>query len=88
MQIFVYVLGSLILSNPENRINQLKKLEISASDFDEFMEKCKIENDRESSSMYDVVCSQCGAKCQVPFKPDGVRPVYCNDCWSEKRNFN
>jgi len=30
--------------------------------------------------LFDVVCSGCGAKTQVPFKPDGKRPVYCKDC--------
>lgn len=30
--------------------------------------------------LFDAVCSGCGAKTQVPFKPDGKRPVYCKDC--------
>jgi CxxC-x17-CxxC domain-containing protein len=25
-------------------------------------------------------CWQCGVKVEVPFKPDGKRPVYCKDC--------
>ncbi|HQN30935.1 MAG TPA: hypothetical protein PKX20_07385, partial [Methanothrix soehngenii] len=27
--------------------------------------------------MTDVTCSECGKQTQVPFKPDGSRPVYC-----------
>lgn len=31
--------------------------------------------------MYDTVCSACGAETQVPFKPNGSKPVYCRDCF-------
>jgi len=29
---------------------------------------------------YNATCSRCGANTKTPFKPDGVRPVYCKDC--------
>lgn len=32
--------------------------------------------------MYDVVCSNCGCACQVPFQPSGDRPVLCKECYS------
>lgn len=35
--------------------------------------------------MYDAVCADCGAECQVPFKPSGDRPVYCRDCFQARR---
>jgi CxxC-x17-CxxC domain-containing protein len=35
--------------------------------------------------MFSVVCSQCGKPAQVPFKPRGDRPVYCSDCFSQRR---
>ena len=28
-----------------------------------------------------TICSKCGQTCEVPFKPDGSRPVFCSDCW-------
>ncbi|MFQ5887601.1 MAG: zinc-ribbon domain containing protein [Candidatus Hydrothermarchaeales archaeon] len=31
--------------------------------------------------MYPVVCASCGKETEVPFKPDGDRPVYCRDCF-------
>ncbi len=31
--------------------------------------------------MYDVTCDQCGTQTQVPFKPNGAKPVYCRDCF-------
>ncbi|OGI00700.1 MAG: zinc-binding protein [Candidatus Melainabacteria bacterium GWF2_37_15] len=33
--------------------------------------------------MYDVVCTQCGADAQVPFQPNGNKPVLCKDCYSK-----
>lgn len=43
--------------------------------------------DYASPEMYDVVCDECKKNCQVPFKPDEGRPVYCRDCFSKKRRF-
>ena len=35
--------------------------------------------------MHTVVCAECKKECQVPFKPDQNRPVYCKECYAEKR---
>jgi len=34
-----------------------------------------------SSQMFDAVCSKCGNACQVPFRPNGQKPVYCKVCF-------
>lgn len=39
-------------------------------------------NDRERE-MFQTTCSNCGRTCEVPFRPTGEKPVYCNDCFSE-----
>lgn len=31
--------------------------------------------------MFHAVCSNCGKDCEVPFKPSGDKPVFCNDCF-------
>lgn len=31
--------------------------------------------------MFDVVCDQCGQPTKVPFKPNGMKPIYCRDCF-------
>jgi len=33
--------------------------------------------------MFDAVCAECGRPCQVPFRPNGERPVYCRDCFAK-----
>ncbi|MBI5530018.1 MAG: hypothetical protein HY918_00770 [Candidatus Doudnabacteria bacterium] len=35
--------------------------------------------------MHQATCSNCGKPCEVPFKPTGEKPVYCNACFSIKR---
>ena len=39
--------------------------------------------DRRQTEMFNTVCSKCGNRCQVPFKPTGSKPVYCSDCFRE-----
>lgn len=31
--------------------------------------------------MFSAVCASCGVETQVPFKPNGLKPVYCRDCF-------
>ncbi len=33
--------------------------------------------------VFDAICADCGLAIQVPFKPDGSRPVFCKDCLKE-----
>lgn len=41
--------------------------------------------DYQEREMHDVTCADCGTQTQVPFKPDGERPVYCRDCYRKRR---
>jgi len=34
--------------------------------------------------LYDAKCKGCGKEIKVPFKPDGVRPVYCKACLKKR----
>jgi CxxC-x17-CxxC domain-containing protein len=40
----------------------------------------------EAFQKFDALCSNCGKKCQVPFRPDGTKPVYCKDCFGIPRD--
>ncbi len=31
--------------------------------------------------MHEAVCSECGNRCQVPFKPNGRKPIFCSACF-------
>ncbi len=36
--------------------------------------------------MHKATCSECGKQCEVPFRPDGSKPIFCNDCFNKKRD--
>ncbi len=44
------------------------------------------EAEGEKATLHVASCSECGAECEVPFKPDLHRPVYCNKCWGKRRH--
>ena len=31
--------------------------------------------------MHQAICSKCGKECEVPFRPNGRKPVLCRDCF-------
>ena len=43
--------------------------------------------DRPARPMYDAVCSACGVNTQVPFQPNGSKPVYCRECFQNTASY-
>jgi CxxC-x17-CxxC domain-containing protein len=41
-------------------------------------------NNRE---MHKAKCTDCGAECEVPFKPTPGKPVRCRDCFRKKKTY-
>ena len=41
---------------------------------------------RPPREMHTITCAECGKEDQVPFKPDGNRPVYCRECYQQHRS--
>lgn len=42
---------------------------------------------RPQRQMFDAVCAGCGINTQVPFEPNGSKPVYCRDCFQQSRAY-
>ncbi len=40
--------------------------------------------DERPRQMFSAVCSQCGKQCELPFRPNGEKPVYCLDCFKKQ----
>ena len=36
--------------------------------------------------MHKTICSNCGKECEVPFKPNGSKPVFCRECFQNNRS--
>ncbi|MFH1413068.1 MAG: CxxC-x17-CxxC domain-containing protein [bacterium] len=48
--------------------------------------KAAVKEERiEIKSGYEAECAGCGDKTTVPFKPDGVRPVFCKQCLAKNK---
>jgi CxxC-x17-CxxC domain-containing protein len=41
--------------------------------------------ERAPREMFSATCSSCGREAQVPFRPNGSKPVYCSDCFQSQR---
>lgn len=40
---------------------------------------------KNKNSISKAVCSKCGKSCEVPFKPEGNRAVFCHECWKKSK---
>jgi len=40
---------------------------------------------RDTRNRYTVDCYECGKPTEINFKPDGIRPIYCQDCFQKIR---
>lgn len=38
--------------------------------------------------LFKATCAQCAKTCEVPFKPNGKKPVYCQDCFGKQAPSN
>jgi CxxC-x17-CxxC domain-containing protein len=41
--------------------------------------------ERTPREMFEAVCADCGGTASVPFRPSGIKPVYCRDCFQGRR---
>ncbi len=35
--------------------------------------------------MFDAICDECGNSCKVPFQPTSGKPIYCSNCFGDKK---
>jgi CxxC-x17-CxxC domain-containing protein len=49
------------------------------------LKRYKLFQPSHEEELHEAVCSECGNPCEVPFKPEPDRPVYCQDCWKKRK---
>ena len=42
-------------------------------------------DNRSPRQMFKAVCADCKQETEVPFKPDGSKPVYCRECYAKRK---
>ncbi len=43
-------------------------------------------DNRPARKMYEATCFSCGETAQVPFVPTTGKPIYCNNCFAQKKD--
>ena len=67
-----------------NMSNRARALKDSSMGFKKFSrEPNKIKPKRREE--YRVTCANCGKETDVPFKPTGIKPVLCRECYSKNK---
>ncbi|MDD3284945.1 MAG: type IV secretion system DNA-binding domain-containing protein [Patescibacteria group bacterium] len=51
----------------------------------EITKEIKSSNISNDTKLFNTKCDECDKEINVPFEPDGIRPVYCNDCFAKKK---
>lgn len=41
---------------------------------------------RPETEMFKTVCDTCHKPCEVPFRPNGKKPVFCDACFNKNRD--
>lgn len=41
----------------------------------------------ERPELHSATCNQCGKSCEVPFKPNGKKPIYCRECFRKDEGY-
>jgi CxxC-x17-CxxC domain-containing protein len=44
------------------------------------------DGERREMTMHKATCSTCNKPCEVPFRPDGSKPVLCSECFGKNRS--
>ena len=65
--------------------NRAQGLKNTSQGFKKFTRETR---DRQASNRepFPTQCDNCGKDCVVPFKPTGIKPVFCSDCHRKRRD--
>jgi CxxC-x17-CxxC domain-containing protein len=55
------------------------------SEEEEEEEEESFEEKQDDRKMYKATCAECGKECEVPFKPEEGRDVFCDECFRKRR---
>ena len=76
------------MKNFDNIFDHEKRNSASERDFRRKDDRKPRFERRGGPEMFSAVCSACGKRCELPFRPTGDKPVYCSDCFSKQGGGN
>lgn len=60
--------------------HSLKLADIAKNNQSDMTSKMVVKKNSLKKKLYKTVCDTCGVEIEIPFKPDGERPIFCRDC--------
>ena len=72
-------------SRPERKERKEKKEESRSENPKPAFSKPVKKTSSKSKGPFEVNCYECGKSTTISFRPDGVRPIYCQDCFQKIR---
>lgn len=73
-----------VVSKPDSRAGQAQ-VNVGLKQESESAKQEAVVQESETKEMFGSQCWGCSIDVEVPFKPDGVRPVFCKDCLKNYR---
>ena len=65
--------------------NRAQNLKNASQGFKKFVRETK-EKKPKGRQPHQATCDNCGKRCEVPFKPTGIKPVYCSECHNKRKD--
>jgi CxxC-x17-CxxC domain-containing protein len=70
---------------PSSRSKSKPNYRSDRSSPNKYDDKNKRHSNRGSKELHSTICSECKKETKVPFKPTGVKPVYCRECYQKHK---
>ncbi len=58
----------------------LEQVDVVKSNRTDVINEKVVKKNISKKKQYKTVCDTCGVEIEIPFKPDGERPIFCRDC--------
>ncbi|MCG3220968.1 MAG: hypothetical protein H7641_06270, partial [Candidatus Heimdallarchaeota archaeon] len=70
---------------PSNRSRRKPNYRSSNRSSNRYDDRNRRHSERGTIELHTTICSECKKETKVPFKPTGVKPVYCRECYQKHK---
>ncbi len=70
---------------PSNRSRRKPNYRSSNRSSNRYDDRNRRQSERGTTELHSTTCSECKRETKVPFKPTGVKPVYCRECYQKHK---
>jgi CxxC-x17-CxxC domain-containing protein len=70
---------------PSHRSRSKPNYRSSSRTSNRYDDRNRSHSERGTKELHSTICSECKRQTKVPFKPTGVKPVYCRECYQKHK---